>query len=76
MASSVEESRVAIAGPYGASFLRALCPPMTGDPKGPLDSDCHTRKIIENYVMAIIYITHSRLLSVSHLATLTEGLCA
>ncbi|CAI8929172.1 hypothetical protein EMIT0215P_50081 [Pseudomonas serboccidentalis] len=54
MASSVEESRVAIAGPYGASFLRALCPPMTGDPKGPLDSDCHTRKIIENYVMAII----------------------
>ena len=55
VAFSVVERRVAIAGPYvGASFLRALCPPMTGDPNGPLDSDCHTRKIIENYGVAII----------------------
>lgn len=55
VASSAEERRVAIAGPYvEASSLRALCPPMTGDPNGLLGSDLSTRKIIENYGRAII----------------------
>lgn len=55
VATSIVERRVEIAGPYvEASSLRALCPPMTGDPNGLLDFDCHTRKIIESYGVAII----------------------
>ena len=51
----VVERRVAIAGPYvEASSLRALRPPMSGDPNGLLGSDLSTRKIIENYGRAII----------------------
>jgi hypothetical protein len=55
LASSVEEGCVAIAGAYVVpSSLRALCPPMAGDPNGPLNSDCYTHKIIENYGLAMI----------------------
>ena len=47
VAFDVVERRVAIAGPYvEASSLRALCPPMTGDPNGLLGSDFDTRKIL------------------------------
>ena len=55
MASSVLERRVVITGPYVVpSSLRALCPPMTGDPNSLLFSYFDKRKIIENYGRAII----------------------